>query len=414
MIVGHGDGHHQARFDFSFTHDGLHHAAAEAENRHFGAVDDGREMRAADGALVRNGEGAAAHVVEANLPVARLGGEFHHVLRELQEVFLVHVADDRHEQARFGVHGETEVNVFLEHDLVREFVEAGVERGMLLQRVRHGLQHERRDGELRAFLFVFGRKFLPQIVQRGDIHFVELRDFGNGQAALGHALRDDFAQRRDRALVNRTKRGEVHRLRRSDAGTARLRNFLRGGEAFETHDVIPQFLPAHAAFFVAAHLVQINRQFARNPAHGGWGDGILVHDFRIFGLAGFLFRSRRRSSGFFRGGLWRGGFLFRRTGCGRGGGGPGGGIEAENESAHGEFVAFLHANAGHGPGGGRRDGRHGLAGLQFDEALAFLHLRAGFDENADHRAGIRAFTQIRKLYVHKFKGGNLNAGTDLA
>src|SRR6266567_4702777 len=67
MIVGERERQHQSRLDLLVAHDCSRRPAAEAEDGNFGLVDDRSEMRAADAALVGDGERAPFQLFGRNL-----------------------------------------------------------------------------------------------------------------------------------------------------------------------------------------------------------------------------------------------------------------------------------------------------------------------------------------------------------
>ena len=79
-------------------------------------------------------DAAAAHVVERELAVARLLGELVDLDGDLADVFLVRVANHRHEQTPVGVHRHADVHVFL----VDDFAALHVQRGVELRELLHG------------------------------------------------------------------------------------------------------------------------------------------------------------------------------------------------------------------------------------------------------------------------------------
>ena len=195
MVVGQADGHQIANHDLAVAHDGLRHRAAQAENGDFGFVDDRCEVRAADAALVGNGERATLQFVAGDFAFARLGGERFQFLGQLDEILLIHVTDDGDDQAELGVHRDADVNVVLEHDFLRGFIQAGIEDRIFLQRVGHGFKYEARHGQPRAFFLVGLDVFFPQGQQGRDVRVVELRDVRDGVPVFDHAPADDLAQR---------------------------------------------------------------------------------------------------------------------------------------------------------------------------------------------------------------------------
>src|SRR6185295_10114570 len=74
MIVRQRQRQHQSRLEAVAVVDRLGAASGNAEDRHFGPVDDRRERRAADAAEIGDREPATLHVVERELAGARLLG----------------------------------------------------------------------------------------------------------------------------------------------------------------------------------------------------------------------------------------------------------------------------------------------------------------------------------------------------
>ena len=269
MVIRQSQRRHHADFHLAITGDGLHRAPAQAEDRNFRLVDDGREMRPANRALIRDRERAALHFVGGDFAVTGFLGELFEFLRQIEHALLVHVADDRNDQARVRVHRDADVEIFLEHDLARYLVEAGVEDRVFLQRFDQRLEHERREGQLRSFGFVGGRKLFAQLVQPREVGLVELRDVRDGVPAFPHAPRDDLTQRRESFLAHRPPLGEINRLgsgfRRRSGGSSfgllrRLLQPLDVSAQIAQHDAPTRFTATHAA--------QINAQVPRGLANG--------------------------------------------------------------------------------------------------------------------------------------------------
>ena len=108
----------------SVAHHRLHGAPAQAQDGDLGQVDDGREMAAADAALVGNSEGAAFEFVGETLRSRALPGKVLQLLREFEQALPVHVADDRNDQAGLRIHRDADVIVVLEDNLLGGFIEA--------------------------------------------------------------------------------------------------------------------------------------------------------------------------------------------------------------------------------------------------------------------------------------------------
>ena len=135
---------------------------ADAQDRHLGRVDDRREMAAADAALVGNRKRAALQLFEGNLALAGLLRERVQLLRKLKKIFLVDVAQHRHDQPAFGVHGDADVAVVFVNDLVGCFVHAGVGARMLFQSAAKHQQQKRREREMGALFLIGGGVLFAQ------------------------------------------------------------------------------------------------------------------------------------------------------------------------------------------------------------------------------------------------------------
>ncbi len=323
-------------------------------------------------------------------------------LREIEHGFFIHVANHGNHQALLGVHGDAEVDVFLDNDFVRHFIEARIENRMLLERRGDRFQDERRERELDAFLFVIGRKFFPQFADAREINIVELRDARDGAGAFGHAARNDLAQRRDRLLENRSPLREINLQRRwlrRSAGRGR-RGF--GGSLLQLGDVSPHVARNDAsAGFAAADFGQVNSQFARHPAqrrrrHGrGHGRRILFRSFLlVLVLVLDWFRRGCSCGGSFFRRRFRRCFSRRRSAAPR---------QRNQALSDTHFVAGFHVNFFHDAGGGGWNRSDGLFIFQLQDRLVFGHGVAFFHKNADNDAGIGAFAQLGKFYIHKSK-----------
>ena len=105
----------------------------------------------------------------------------------------------------------------------------------------------------------------------------------------------------------------------------------------------------------------------------------------------------------------------RWFGCGFGGGGLAAGAAAagwppsrkrDEPLADADLVAGLHVNFGDDAGGRGRNRSHGLFIFQFEDGLILGDRVAFLHEDIDHDAGIRAFTELGKFYIHKINQAN--------
>ena len=179
MVEGEGNGQHGARHDLAATHHGLLAASRHAEDGHFRVVDDGNGARAAEGADIGHGEGAAAKVVESRLALANASGEGGQLAGQVHHGLLVHVADHRHDQSPLGGHGDAQVAVALEDELPRPRIQARVELRILLEGQGRRLQEEAREGQHDAPLLRRLEAPRDDGVEIGDVGLVEVGHVGN-------------------------------------------------------------------------------------------------------------------------------------------------------------------------------------------------------------------------------------------
>src|SRR5208282_937187 len=113
VVVGQRDRQHQPRQENRPVPDRRGPGPDHAQYRHLGGVDDGREGGPADAAQAGDREAGALQVGQAELALPgprRDGAEFP---AELKHALAVHVADHRHHQPLWCVHGDAEVVVAL-------------------------------------------------------------------------------------------------------------------------------------------------------------------------------------------------------------------------------------------------------------------------------------------------------------
>ena len=89
-----------------------------AENAGLRRIEDRRaEQRAVD-AAVRDGEDAAAEVLDLDLSLARFHRVFREVALDLREGFLIRIANHRHDEAALGADGDADVVEMILHEVV--------------------------------------------------------------------------------------------------------------------------------------------------------------------------------------------------------------------------------------------------------------------------------------------------------
>ncbi len=175
-----------------------------------------------------------------------------------------------------GIHGNTDVNVFLVNDVASGFVEAGVENRMLLQRIDDNFDRKASQREFRALLVVNLGVFFAKIGDNSEIGFVELRDARNCVPTFGHALADDLAQWRHRLLQ---RPGPTSRNQSIQFSSPALQVHGGGGARLSSDSLQALDVSADvghddtAAGFAAANFAQVDAEFARDAANrrrSGW------------------------------------------------------------------------------------------------------------------------------------------------
>ena len=173
-----------------------------------------------------------------------------------------------------------------------------------------------------------------------------------------------------------------------------------GSSAHEALDIITQVSSDDAAAgFATGNFPQINAELPRHLADGRRGRGVFVDDFirrfrqRFF--VGFLDDGHRLGHRLFSGWFRRG-----RSHCRSSGDGSRTVGDADDFLAGTNSVARLHINFFHDACAGGRNGSHSLFVFQFHDCLILGNHVTDLHENANNDAGIGAFTQFGKFYIH--------------
>ena len=112
MVAAHPDPHALAGNDLILgVDDGLFRDRADREDRGLGRVDDGVEVADAEGAEVRDGDGAAGHFVRGQLFVACPDGEILELGGEVLDRFRLGGADHRGDESVLDRDGDGEVGL---------------------------------------------------------------------------------------------------------------------------------------------------------------------------------------------------------------------------------------------------------------------------------------------------------------
>ena len=156
--------------------------------------DGGRHQRAID-AAVGDGEGAALHLCDLQLPVTRALAVFGDGLLDAGKGQHVGIAQHGNDEALLGAHRHADVVEVLVDDVVA--VDLGVDRRNLLQCLDAGLHEEAHEAQLHAVLLL--EQLLVLVAQRHGrrhVDLVEGRQHGGGVLRILQAARDGEAQAR--------------------------------------------------------------------------------------------------------------------------------------------------------------------------------------------------------------------------
>ena len=107
--------------------------ASDAEDRRVGMVNHGREVAGTHAAEIGHGEAAAAEILQAQVAGTGAFGDVSQLDRDLDDVFLVHITNHRHDQSSRSVDGDAEMDIMFEHQLIRFGVDGAVHMRMSLQ-----------------------------------------------------------------------------------------------------------------------------------------------------------------------------------------------------------------------------------------------------------------------------------------
>ena len=208
------------------------------------------------------------------LAVARLLGQLLQLDGDLRDVLLVGVADHRHEQPAIGVHRHADVHVLLVDDLAALGVDRGVELRELLHRGRQHLHQHRGDGEVAAGLGHLVLELLAQLLERGDVRLVELRDVRNGVPGVAEMLGRDAADVGPRLALDLAPLREVGQRPGGAGGRRRQRRGTGRADAAQDAarvllDVLLRDAPAGPVPSTALMSTPISRASRRTAGEAG-------------------------------------------------------------------------------------------------------------------------------------------------
>ena len=110
---------HWAGDDGAIAHDGSLLHCSDSKNGDLRLIDDGCAGQAAAGPEVRDGEGAALHLVRLQLSATGASCKVFNYLRKVWQAAPLRMANDRHDQALVQCDGQADVASVMQKNAVR-------------------------------------------------------------------------------------------------------------------------------------------------------------------------------------------------------------------------------------------------------------------------------------------------------
>src|SRR5882757_7480300 len=145
VIIGQCQIHHRADLDLAGDRDRAVLYLVHAENGGLRRVQDRRRHQRTIDAAIGNGEGAALHLVDLELAVARAPSEIGDALFDLGDRFAIAVAHHRHHQTLVGANSDADVIVILVDQIGA--VDLGVGGWNILQRLHAGFGEKAHEAQ---------------------------------------------------------------------------------------------------------------------------------------------------------------------------------------------------------------------------------------------------------------------------
>ena len=180
MVVRHGKVVHGANHHHPVFHHGPVFGRVYAQNGGLGRVNDGGGQHGAKRAAIADREGAAGHLFNAQLAVARLDAVLGNFFLNLCKAHLVSIAQNRHHQTTWRAYRNANVKVAVVDDVIA--IDRRIEQREFFQRMDCRLDEKAHEAQLDAVLFfkLFLHAF-AHIHHRGHVDFVEGRQNGIGR-----------------------------------------------------------------------------------------------------------------------------------------------------------------------------------------------------------------------------------------
>mmetsp|Transcript_8958 Transcript_8958/g.28283 ORF Transcript_8958/g.28283 Transcript_8958/m.28283 type:complete len:290 (+) Transcript_8958:1991-2860(+) len=256
--------------------------ASDGADGHLRGCDHGPRVGPANGANVGQREGGPAQLLLRQLVLLPERLQPGQLVCDLGHRAVLHVVHHGHQQPARRVHGHAQVVARVQRHLRQLVVHAGVQRWVLQQRERGGLEEERHHGDLDALALSQSLELPSQLQQRVHPHLVVVAKVRDAEARA-HGLRHDAADAAD-GLLDVLPLPHQHRQRVGDRRGSRgrrrsrrsrhrrlWRRCLRGAGLEEGQQVV---LHDATALARARHAAQVDAALARHVPHRGGCEGL--------------------------------------------------------------------------------------------------------------------------------------------
>ena len=157
-------------------------------------------------------EAAALHFAGSQLTITRFFGDGGQFTGQLSDALLVHVFEDRNNQTIWRINRNTDVDVFLQRQLLAVFRQGAVEAWHLFQSRSNRLHDEDHWGEfhVQLALLSFGVLLFTERFQIGDIGLIEVRNVRDHHPVTAQVRTRDFLDTAQLHFFDFAELAEVH------------------------------------------------------------------------------------------------------------------------------------------------------------------------------------------------------------
>src|SRR5712692_7547691 len=188
MVIGEREGKNQPRLKLSVNPLRFRSRPRKTQDRDLGVVHNRSKADSTDPAQIRNRESAAFHLYRRQLLLPRLLGQLGQFHGQFDDVLLIYISNDGHQQAAIRVCRNTDMDVLFVDDFFLLHINAGVELREYFECSRAYLQRNRGDGHLATSFFGFGSETRSQLLEFRNVGAVMLCDVRNRVPCFGEML----------------------------------------------------------------------------------------------------------------------------------------------------------------------------------------------------------------------------------